>query len=147
MNRYHTPSQRGVAFTAVLALLFSLASCKEANNRELAEQGVTQFHSQLNSEQYLAICAGAEEKFRKAANEIEFVALLQAVHRKLGKVQQSKLQSSQVGWFAGEGTVVTLFYNTQFVDGKAGEKFIWHVRDNHAILDGYYINSSVLITK
>ena len=114
---------------------------------ELADQGVSEFRSQVDSEQYHAIYIGADDKFRRGSNETDFVALMQAVHRKLGKVQQPNLQNSQVGWFVGEGSIVTLYYDTQFAEGRASEKFIWRVKDNRPILVGYYINSNVLITK
>src|SRR6266404_4363026 len=89
----------------------------------------------------------SDEQFSRISNETDFAALVQSIHRKLGKVQQSNLQSFQVGWFIGQGTMVTLFYNTQFVEGKAGEKFTWRIKNNRPILVGYFINSNVLVVK
>ncbi len=89
----------------------------------------------------------SDEQFSRISNETDFAALVQSIHRKLGKVQQSNLQSFQVGWFIGQGTMVTLFYNTQFVEGKAGEKFTWRIKNNRPILVGYFINSNGLVVK
>lgn len=147
MNLCHTVGQRSLPFIVVLALLLSVSSCKETDKRELAEQGVAQFRAQANSEQYHAIYTGADEKFRSGSNEAAFVALMQLVHRKLGTIQQSELKSYQIGWFAGEGSVVTLFYKTQFANGAAAEEFIWHLKDSQSILVGYFIKSDVLTAK
>jgi hypothetical protein len=101
----------------------------------------------LNSEQYEAIYAAADEGLHKAATEEEFVALLQAVHRKLGKVQTARRNNFQVGVSTGQGTIVTLVYNTTFVQGSGTEQFLWHMRDNQPVLLGYHISSNALILK
>lgn len=147
MNIYCPRGHRNVTLTAILAFLLFMTSCNSVNNKELAEQGVAQFHSQLNAAQYHAIYTESDEQFRRISNETDFAALVQSIHRKLGKVQQSNLQSFQVGWFIGQGTMVTLIYNTQFVEGKAGEKFTWRIKNNRPILVGYFINSNVLVVK
>jgi len=52
-----------------------------------------------------------------------------------------------VAWFAGEGTRVTLTYETEFANGTGSEEFLWHVHDGQALLFGYHINSKELILK
>lgn len=91
--------------------------------------------------------AASDEKLHQSSSEAEFVGLLEAVHRKLGTVQASNLRTFQVGWFAGQGEVVTLFYETRFTGGNAGEKFTWHISDNRPVLVGYFINSNALVTE
>jgi Protein of unknown function (DUF4019) len=130
-----------------LLVVLTVVSCGQGNKRELAEQGVAQFHAQLNSEQYHAIYVGADDKFHQASTEADFVAFMEAVHRKLGNAGQSSLQNTQIAWFAGQGTFVTLSYNTQFAEAKAGEKFTWLVRGDSPVLVGYNITSNALITK
>jgi hypothetical protein len=124
-----------------------VSSCGSGKSVESAAQSVEQFHSQLNSEQYQAMYASADEGLHKAATETDFVALLQAVHKKLGKVLASQRTNFQVGVSTGQGTVVTLVYNTTFDGGSGTEQFLWHMRDNQPVLLGYHINSNALIVK
>jgi|ERR1700730_2331204 hypothetical protein len=131
----------------ILFLLTVLSSCSSGKSVQIAAQGVEQFHSQMDSEQYQSIYAAADEGFHKATNEADFVALLQAVHKKLGKVQTSQRSNFQVGMSTGQGTVVTLVYNTTFDQGSGTEQFLWHMRDNQPVLLGYHINSNALILK
>jgi hypothetical protein len=149
VDRYNeaTDSKVSVLWIAIIGLCFFLGSCSSTSSKQLAEQAVNQFHQQLDSEQYHVIYLGSDEKLRQASSETEFVALLEAVHRKLGKVQQANVQSFQVGWFAGQGQVVTLVYNTRFADSPANEKFVWHITGEHPLLVGYFINSNAFITK
>jgi hypothetical protein len=114
---------------------------------ELAQRSAEQLHSQLDSEHFTALYAASDEKLHQAASETDFVKLLDAVHRKLGNVQQSSLRNTGVAWFAVQGATVTLVYETKFAQGTGVEKFLWHIKDNGAALYGYNINSNELITK
>jgi hypothetical protein len=132
---------------AVLLLFVSATSCNSAKNQGLAEQAVSRFHSQLDAEQYRSIYEQSDEAFRHASSEVDFVALSQKIHDKLGRVRHSDLQGSQVSWIAGQGKIVTLFYITQFAEGRAEEKFVWHLSNDHALLVGYFVNSNLLAIK
>ena len=135
-------------FVAICATGILLCSCDSATkNLQLAEQNVEQFHSELDSEQYAAVYAACDEKFHQATTESDFVKLLEAVHRKLGNVQQASLRNTGVAWFAGQGATVTLVYETKFAEGTGTEQFVWHVKDNGAALYSYHINSNELVTK
>lgn len=138
---------RSVLAIAIIGVCLVVLSCNSATNIELAEQGVILFHSQLDAEQYHTIYVEASEEFHKGGSEAEFLTVAQAIHRKLGRIQSSALKASQTQWLAGTGTIVTLFYDTQFASGKGTEKFMWRVTDNHVILVGYYIKSDDLIAK
>jgi Protein of unknown function (DUF4019) len=147
MNEGYRIVLRRCGLTVISGMLLLLSSCSSSKGKQLAEQGVSQFHEQLNSEQYHVMYAGSDERLHQASGEEQFVALVQAVHRKLGDVQASNLKSFQVGWFAGQGETVTLFYETRFAEGNAGEKFTWHISNDRPMLVGYFINSNALITK
>src|SRR5580700_9556933 len=134
-----------VSICAVSVLLCSCGS--STKSLELAEQNVQQFHSELDSEQYTAVYAASDEKFHEATTESDFVKLLEAVHRKLGNVQQANLRNTGVAWFAGQGATVTLVYETRFTEGTGTEQFIWHIKDNGAALYSYHINSNELVIK
>jgi len=131
---------------AVAVLALTATSCSGSNKIHLADEAVKQFHSQMDSERYREIYEAADSSFHKRS-EPEFIAFLESIHKKLGPVTRVTLQSSQVGLFAGQGTVVTLFYRTQFTNGGAGEKFIFHFDQNRATLHGYYITSDALVTR
>lgn len=135
-----------IILVAVAVLTPIATSCSGSNKIHLAEQAVKQFHSQMDSERYREIYEGADTSFHKRS-EPEFLAFLESIHKKLGPITRVTLHSSQVGWFAGQGDVVTLFYRTQFTNGTAGETFIFHFDRNHAILHGYYITSDALVTR
>jgi hypothetical protein len=114
---------------------------------ERARLNVEQFHTQMDTEQFTAIYAACDEKFHQATSESDFVKLLDAIHRKLGNVQQSDLRNTGVAWFAGQGATVTLVYQTKFASGSGMERFVWHVKENGAALYSYNINSNELVTK
>jgi hypothetical protein len=132
---------------SILFALTVLSSCASGKNVQNATKGVEQFHSQMNTEQYQTIYAAADEGFHKVTNEADFVALLQAVHKKLGNVQTSQQTNFQVGVSTGQGTVVTLVYETTFDQGSGTEQFLWHMRDNQSVLLGYHITSNALVLK
>jgi len=124
-----------------------LSSCgSPTKSVELAKQSVEKFHSQLDSGQFVDIYAASDEKFHQATGEANFVKLLDAVHRKLGVIQQSNLQNTGVAWYTGQGATVRLVYETKFAQGSGTETFVWHVKDDAVTLYGYNINSNDLIT-
>jgi len=142
------PFFRVCYFAAVLLVCFAAISCGlPSKNVQLAQDSVGLFHAQLDSEQYSAIYAACDEKFHQATSESDFVRLLQAVHGKLGFVRQSNLRNTGIAWFAGQGTTVTLVYDTTFANGSGTEQFVWHIGDGRATLYGYHINSNDLVAK
>jgi hypothetical protein len=110
-------------------------------------KGVDQFHTELDLEQYDVIYAAADENLHKATTETDFAGLLLLVHRKLGRVQRSQLRNFEIGWFTGQGTIVTVMYDTSFLGGAGSEEFVWHIRENRPTLSGYHITSNALIGK
>jgi hypothetical protein len=116
-------------------------------NMEIATKGVEEFHTQLNAEEYQSIYAVADENLQKTPTEGDFVAHLQTVHKTPGKVQKSQCRHFQIGMSTGQGTVVTLVYQTSFDQGSGTEQFPWHMRDNQPMLLGYHSNSNALILK
>ena len=135
-----------IAILAVVSLL--LCSCGSiAIDTDLAKKGVEQFHSQLDAEQYAALYAAADSELHKLTSQDDFTKLLTAIHHKLGNVRQSNLRVWNTSWHTGQGTIVTLTYDTTFSAGSGSEEFLWHISDNRALLYGYHINSTDLIEK
>ena len=130
-----------------LALL-AMCSCGSATkDTAAAKQAVLEFHSQLDAGRYTALYESADPKLRRITTETDFTKLLDAVHRKLGTVRQSDMRAWNAAWYAGQGTTITLTYNTTFSAGSGTEQFIWHVNDGRPLLYGYNINSAELIEK
>jgi hypothetical protein len=130
------------------ALLFSaaLAACSFSADTKKIEQEVQHFHDLLDAGKSAAIYAAASDEFKKASTQEDFVALLDAVHRKLGDFKST----SQKGWnvnYNTSGKFVTITYETVYAEGKAAEQFVYRVSDEEALLVGYHVSSNVLILK
>jgi hypothetical protein len=88
---------------------------------------------------------GSSADLKRASSKEDFIRLLDAVHRKLGEVKESK----QVGWrvnYATGGSVVDLVYETRFAAGKGREEFVYRAAKQPSLL-GSNINSSDRIVR
>ena len=131
---------------SALLVLVVLAACSVSADTTQAEQAIQRFHELLDAGQSTAIYESAAEDLKKVSTQEDFVALLDAVHRKLG-VSKS---SSQKGWNVNYGTsgkFITLNYETVYAEGQASERFVYRVAEGQALLAGYHINSSALVLK
>jgi len=129
---------------AATALLFN--SCGAVKGREAADKAVALFHQQLDRGEFKPIYDATHSDFKGATSEKDFIALLDAVHRKLGLVQSSERD----GWTVNAANFkvnVSLRYKTKFAEGDAFETFTYRVEGEKALLLGYNINSQTLITK
>jgi hypothetical protein len=135
-------SQKSTAL-ALLGVVILSTSCSPTKDKKAAEDAVTKFHAQLNSEQYHDIYSHASDEFKKSDSEANIAEFLAAVHHKLGNAANSTERTFFVN-FTTSGTVVTLTYQTDFDGGSASEQFSWRVRDE-AILVNYRIDSRALI--
>ena len=130
----------------VAVLLAVSSSCSLTKGKGIAEAAVVKFHDQFNAGQYHEIYEQADDAFKKSASEDEFVALLEAVHRKLGTVKQAH----SAGWGVNAtpmGTMASLSYDVDFSEGKGNEQFVFHISGDKATLYRYNINSPLLITR
>ena len=134
---------RVVLATAILA---SLVGCSALAGKTPAESAVTQFHAQLDAGSFDDIYEQTDARFKNATTHDQFVAVLRAIHTKLGNVVSAK----QTNWFAQDstgGSMLSLTYETEFASGKGTEKFSYAVAGNAVRLVGYNINSADLIIK
>jgi hypothetical protein len=130
----------------VAATLIATSSCSFTKGKETAEAAVAQFHTQYNAGQYREIYSQADEDFKKASTEADFLMLLEALHRKLGTVKES----NEAAWNVNAttmGTLVTLGYSVEFREGKGTEQFVFRINDDKAKLLNYNVNSPLLITR
>lgn len=133
-------------FILLLALLLTLSGCSPVANTAAAEQAVPQFHQLLDAGQFSEIYELSSEELKKVASKQDFLALLEAVHRKLGNTKSSEMQSLNIT-YKTSGTFLTLVYKTNFAEGEASERFVFRTHDKVALLAGYYINSNALLLK
>lgn len=141
-----TLTNRKLILVLCTVMLLGSSSCSLTKGKGIAEAAVTQFHNRYNAGQFHEIYTETDEGFKKATSEVDLVALLEALRRKLGAVTQSK----QGGWgvkATATGTMVTLGYDVDFSEGKGTEQFVFHVSGAKAMLFNYHVNSPLLITK
>lgn len=141
--RRSDPSPARAVAGIVLSALF-LTACSVSADTGAARAAVTRFHEQLDAGQLDAIYDDAADELKSSATRAKFVALLEAVHRKLGAMRSSK----ERGWFASyraSGALITLTFATAFERGDATEQFVYRMHGSEARLAGYHINSDALI--
>lgn len=129
----------------LLTVALTVVACSFSDDTALAEAEVSRFHDALDSRQFAALYENAGAELKAVSTESDFVALLGAVHRKLGDVSASNKVSWHVNYHTS-GTFVTLGYDTMFTNGKGSEQFVYKLEDDRAVLVGYNIHSNDLIT-
>ena len=115
-------------FILPLTVAAMLAGCNVQASIKEAEVEVGRFHQSLDAGNWQAVWAGADPDLRKATSRDQFGKLLDAVHRKLGKVKSSQ----QVGWNANAttgGSFVTVNTETTFEHGTGTEQFVFRKGD------------------
>jgi len=127
-------------------ILVAQAGCGTSEDVKAAEERVANFHRQLDAQDFLNIYNQADPKLREVTKAEEFLALLTAIHKKLGNVQSAMQQGYLVN-FATSGTTIRLNYTTKYAEGDAQEVFVWRKDGNVIRLLGYNVNSNALITK
>ncbi|MES2470092.1 MAG: hypothetical protein V4675_22560 [Verrucomicrobiota bacterium] len=132
---------------AVLVGLVSLTSCKDTTKAKgLADAAIVDFHKQFNEQKFKELYTAGHADLKAAATEADFLKLLEAVHRKLGK----QVNSSEEGWRVNTFNMKTsavVTQNTEFEQGKGVETFTYVVSGGFCTLQGYHINSQDMMTK
>ncbi|PEQ13432.1 hypothetical protein B2G71_06910 [Novosphingobium sp. PC22D] len=127
------------------AFAASLASCGVQQSIDDAKAEISTFHADLDARNFDAIWDEVAPDMRSATQKSQFVAILEAVNRKLGRVVGSK----QVGWNSNvstSGSFVTVTMETKFQKGSGVETFIYRkVEDDRLALAGYNIQSQEMM--
>jgi hypothetical protein len=137
---------RSLCFSFIALVCVALIACGAQKDLEAAAAAVTQFHTQVQNQDYVSVYNQADPRLRNVTRQEDFVALLTAVHNKLGAVQTA-LQNRFFVNYTTSGEQITLTYVTKFSGGDANEQFLWAKQDGKIVLLGYHINSNALITK
>jgi len=127
-------------------LTFFMWECGSSlvQGRGLSNAAVDRFHGQLNANNYSAIYAEADERFRRSISQEDFLQFLGAVHKKLGDSNSQTLTNLNVQAMTN-GTFLTASYQTKYARGQAQETFTW-VKDGPSLkLVSYNVNSRALI--
>jgi hypothetical protein len=133
-------------FLTLSTALFASGCGGMFQGKQAAEQGVAEFHKLYNDGKLAEIYSSGHSKFKNAATEKEFLELMGAVERKLGKVTQTSNTGFNVRTF-NLTTTVALNQNTTFEQGTGTEVFTFQMEGDKAMLVGYNINSKDLILK
>lgn len=128
----------------VLAMVLVVPGCSVQADIGAAERSVPAFHAMLDTGRFAAIYRAASAELQGATSERDFVALLDAVHRKLGASQRWEKISWGVN-YRRSGTFVTLLYKTRYAGGEASEQFVFHMQGKAAALAGFHISANALI--
>lgn len=121
----------------------SCAASMQAS-REQAASAIADFHGRYNGESFDQIVDEAADEFKKSAPRENLVKFLRGVHRRLGKVKNSKETGWRVHWQTN-GTFVITSHAAEFEQGTGVETFTIVIRDGKAQLVGYNVNSDKLI--
>ena len=130
-----------------LALSILLPSCGDmTKGKALADAAVTDFHRQFNEGKFSALYKAADPGLKAASPEADFLKLLEAVDRKLGK----HLKSTETGWQVktfNTTTTAVLTEQSEFEHGTGTETFTYVISGGSGALKAYFINSTDMITK
>jgi hypothetical protein len=130
----------------VVALAVTLTSCSASADTISAERAVVKFHELLDAGRFTEIFEQSSDDLKKASTQSDFVALLEAVHRKLGNTKSAVDQAWNVNHHTS-GTFITLTYKTVYSEGEAAEQFSFRMQGDSAALAGYHINANALVVK
>jgi opacity protein-like surface antigen len=133
-----------LGFLAVIVLL--VASCSSAEDLAAAEREVEKFHQAYDAGQFDELYEKAADDFKKSSTKQEFVIMLEAIQRKLGKTAATKRGDWKLNFSTG-GTMVALTYETSFARGKGTEQFNYRMAGKKALLVGYNLNSKDLLLR
>jgi hypothetical protein len=138
---------RCALLSSLACLLFLVPSCKDmTQGKGLAAAAMVDFHKQYNDQKFTALYADSHPQLKAAATEADFVKLLEAMHRKLGK----HVKSTESGWRVNSHNFTTYVISTQnseYEQGKGTETFTYIVSDGACKLQTYHINSQDMLTK
>ena len=130
----------GLLVAAVL-----VTGCSSGQDLGLAEAGIARFRELMAAQQFGQIYSEAADDLKKATTEPELTRLLAAIDRKLGAVKSTEKNGWSVN-YNPSGTSVTLKLKTEFERGTGAETFVYRITSGKALLAGYNINSTELIT-
>lgn len=117
-----------------------LAGCSIGKDVPVAEAEAKRFHAMLDAGQFAEIYRAGTPEFHALKSQEDMMALLDAVHRKLGKFQSAATS----GWndnFDNRNHYIVLNQQAKYARGEAAETFTYQIRDGRALLTEYQVAS------
>lgn len=122
-----------------------LGGCSIKDTIRDADAAVVRFHDDLDAGRAQAIWEETGADMRQATTRKQFLAMLDAVHSKLGNVKSSR----HVGWnrnASTNGSFMTVTNETVFERGKGTEQFVFRKsKADELALVGYHIQSNEMM--
>ena len=94
------------ALLFLVAIVCAASGCSMSADTAAAEQGVTKFHSMLDAGQFDQIYDESSSVMKNASTKEKLVAILDAVHHKLGNVKSSSQTGFSVNYLNGSTHIV-----------------------------------------
>ncbi len=126
--------------TMVAAL--ALAGCSMGKDMSATETAIGDFHQKLDAGQFAAITDAAGPELKGGTTD--FNALLEAVHRKLGKFKSTVRQGFNDNYNNGDH-LFTANYASVYDTGPATENFVFRMNSGKPVLVGYHVESAALL--
>jgi hypothetical protein len=133
-------------FLLLAAISLAIGSCSTKEDLAAAERAVEKFHQSYNAGLYDEIYEKTTDELKKKATQEDFVAMLDVVRRKLGKMTETKRANWNVSFSVG-GSTVKVIYETSFALGSGTETFDYQISGKKAVLMGYNITSKNLVPR
>lgn len=127
--------------TLVIAAALALGGCSMGQDLTAGGKAVDDFHRQLDAGETAAIEAAAGPEIKAMAGG--FAAVLDQVHRRLGKVNSSTRTGFNDSIDNGDHRL-ELTYDTKFERGDGDEEFVFRMIDGQPVLAGYHVKSDAL---
>jgi hypothetical protein len=124
----------------------AVGSCSTKEDLAAAEREVEKFHQAYNAGRFDEIYDKTTDELKKNASPEDFVAMLETIQRKLGKMTETKRENWTVNFTTG-GSTVKLSYETSFALGKGTETFNYQISGKKALLVGYNVTSKNLVPR
>ena len=124
-------------------MIFLLVGCSAPVDIKSASDAGKKFHDRFSQQNYGAIYADADPKFRAAVKQDDLNSLLALVHDKLGNVTDTTRTGFYVNYKFG-GSTITITYSTKFQMGEGQEQFVWLKSGDDLRLLNYNIKSPAL---
>jgi hypothetical protein len=132
---------------ALLVAVASLVSCKDMRKAGgMTDAAVVDFHQKFNEGKFKEIHAAGHADFREETTEGDFLKLMEAMQRKLGR----QVKSSSEGWMINSHnmkTSIRITVKSEFEQGKGTETFTYVVSGDSCTLQSYHIESMDMMLK
>ncbi|MBO3276336.1 hypothetical protein [Pseudomonas schmalbachii] len=135
------------SYKPALVLLLLISSCSRIPNTVEAEAAIIEFHTRLNSEEFIAIYESSAKATRTNTKRTDVENLLKSIRTNLGKVINSRKEKTILSHSMDSPSKTTLIYKTEFEHGSGYEKFEVINEDGRPAIFFYFLESADLMRK